>query len=300
MSRKRKRPRQVRELDPFGLLDNPAPPKDGGTVTASFVTHQDSVLPVMLNFPPPLAHLGSDPSTFAYQWQHLTYAFNLPDPALFPAILGELPAEDLRRLRRFVEVCEKVAAYTVVAHKGGITLNSDGPGSWSLEVNEADDEATVGFSVRFRQLHSSSAGDPDFSVVINLLNQYARQFTDDQTQERLDILAQWKKARAQLMNRPLQNIVCRMVLEKGGCTDIEAHEMYGDVEPTQLFNLFNYGELIHFGKHSDNYDKMAAEPDMEAIQQNNFMIAMLGLVHLYFGFSEVIRSAIGLERAKAV
>jgi hypothetical protein len=70
-------------------------------------------------------------------------------------------------------------------------------------------------------------------------------------------------------------------------------------EPTKLFNLFNYGELIHFGKHSKDYDKMAEEPDMEAIEHNNFMIAMLGLVHLYFGFSEVIRSAIGLERAEA-
>ena len=72
--------------------------------------------------------------------------------------------------------------------------------------------------------------------------------------------------------------------------------MYGDVNPAELINLFNYGELIHFGKHSDEYDKMAAEPNMEDIQNNNFMIAMLGLVHLYFGFSEVIRAAIDAPR----
>lgn len=291
MSNKKKRHRTVRSIDPLGTR------MSGGTVTASFITHQDSVLPVRLNFPPPLADLGSDPSTFAYQWQHLTYAFNLPAPSSFPTIPGDLPAQDVRRLMRFVEVCEKTASYTVVAHKGGITLNSDGTGSWSIEVDQTDDEETVGFSVRFRQLHSSSAGDPDFSVVINLLNKHAREFCDDRTQERLDVLEQWKKARAQLVNRPLQNIVCRMVLERDGCPDIEAHEMYGDVDPTKLFNLFNYGELIHFGKHSEDYDRMAAEPDMESIQHNNFMIAMLGLVHLYFGFSEVIRSAIGAKRA---
>ncbi len=308
MSRNSKKKRDARKKKqrsrpPGGPASRPGArgfsPQDEGTLTLSLKTHQDSVLPVKLNFPPPLADLGTDPSTFDYQWQHLTYAFNLPDPAAFPPIPGELPAQDVRRLKRFVEVCEKTAGYTVVAHKGGISFHSDGPGSWSLEVNEADDDQIVGFSVRFRQLHSSSAGDPDFSVVINLLNKYARQFTDEQTPQRLEILEQWKKARAQLVNRPLQNIVCRMVLEKSGCPDIEAHEMYGDVDPTKIFNLFNYGELIHFGKHSDEYDQMAAEPDMEDIQNNNFMIAMLGLVHLYFGFSAVIRSAIGAPRKVA-
>ena len=55
-----------------------------------------------------------------------------------------------------------------------------------------------------------------------------------------------------------------------------AWEQVGEAE---IINLFNYGELIHFGKHSEDYEKMAEEPDMEAIQHNNFMIAMLGLGH---------------------
>lgn len=292
---KKKRPRRKR--NPLPEIHNVRRGRDGRMLRATFVTHQDSILPAKLNFPPPLAHLGTDPSTFDYQWQHLTYAFNLPDPARFPPLPGEIPVEDVRRLKRFNEVCEKVAGYTVVAHTGGITLKSGSPDSWSFEVDQTADEETVGFSVRFRQLHSSSAGDPDFSVVVNMLNKYARTLTGEQADERLAILDQWKKSRAALMNRPLQNIVCRMVLEKDGCPDIERHEMYGNVDPTRLFNLFNYGELVHFGKHSDDYDKMANEPDMEAIEHNNFMIAMLGLVHLYFGFSEVIRAAIGLEAA---
>ncbi|MFV8174618.1 hypothetical protein [Mycolicibacterium peregrinum] len=64
-------------------------------------------------------------------------------------------------------------------------------------------------------------------------------------------------------------------------------------------NFFNYGELIHYGKHSEEYDKLAEDPQLEAIQHNNFKQAMLGLIHLYFGFSEVIRSAIGLKRPEA-
>ncbi|SON59278.1 hypothetical protein MSIMFI_00761 [Mycobacterium simulans] len=300
MSKKKKRPRAVRQLDPLGMRDGSASGQDGGTLTASFITHQDSVLPVKLNFPPPLAHLGSDPLTFDYQWQLLTYAFSLPDPADFPALPGQIPEKELRRLTRFVDVCEKTAKYTVVAHKGGITLKGE-HGNWGLEVNETKDEETVGFAVRFRQLHENSTGEPDFSAVINILDKYARQFTDEQTDTRTDILQQWRKARAQLMNRPLQNIVARMVLANDGLSDTQIDDiaMYNDVNPAELINFFNYGELIHYGKHSEEYDKLAEDPELEAIQHNNFKQAMLGLIHLYFGFSEVIRSAIGLKRAEA-
>lgn len=298
MSKKEKRPRQVRQLKPLSTSRNTVADPQEGTVEFSFITHQDSVLPVKLNFPPPLAHLGSDPSTFDYQWQLLTYAFNLPDPADFPQLPGDMPASDLRRLTRFVEVCEKTAKYIVVAHKGGVTLTMVN-GVEKLEFEQTEDEETVGFSVRFRQLHQSSVGDPDFSVVINLLDKYARQFTDEHTDKRLEVLQQWRKARGQLMNRPLQNIVCRMVLEKDGCTDIDKFAIYDDVNPVEIINLFNYGELIHYGKHSADYDEMAEDGEMQRIQHNNFMQAMLGLVHLYFGFSEVIRSAIGLARAEA-
>ncbi|GKU39459.1 hypothetical protein [Mycobacterium montefiorense] len=267
----------------------------GGTVQFNATTFHDSVLPVKLNFRPPLAKFGSDPSTFAYQWQLLTYAFNLPDPARFPRLPGEIPAEDMRRLKRYVHVCEKTAKYTVVAHKGGITLHGEN-GDWSFDIDQTDDEQTVGFATRFRQLHHSSTGDPDFSVVINLLNKYARQFRDGRTAQRLAILDEWKKARGALMNRPLPNIVDRIVLEKDHCPNIDDVAMYNDVNPDKLINFFNYGELIHFGKHSEEYDKLAEDPELEAIQHNNFMQSMLGLVHLYFGFSEVIRAATQLKR----
>jgi hypothetical protein len=261
MSKQKKRPRTIRPLDPLGMRGDAGSDRDTDTLEASFITHQDSVLPVKLNFPPPLAHLGSDPSTFNYQWQLLTYAFNLPDPAEFPALVGQVPEKELRRLTRFVEVCEKTAKYTVVAHKGGISLRGE-HGNWTLEVNETDDEETVGFAVRFRQLHESSTGEPDFSTTINILDKYARQFTDEHTDTRKDLLQQWRKARAQLMNRPLQNIVGRMVLAKDGMPDdqIDDFAMYNDVNPAEIINFFNYGELIHFGKHSEAYDELAEDP----------------------------------------
>jgi hypothetical protein len=74
------------------------------------------------------------------------YAFNLPDPADFTALPGKIPEKELRRLTRFIEVCEKTAKYTVVAHKGGITLTGE-HGTWDFEADETEDEETVGFAV---------------------------------------------------------------------------------------------------------------------------------------------------------
>ncbi|MBF6261865.1 hypothetical protein IU443_17755 [Nocardia farcinica] len=275
----------------------PAPTRrSGGTLTARFITHQDSILPVPLKFPPPLIERATDPSTFEYNWQHLTYAFGLPDPAQFPALTVPVDAADRRSLLRFVQVCETISTYSVVSHKGGATLSMKN-GEHEMTFEQVDDEEAVGFSVRFRQLHHSTAGDPDFSKVANILAKYAKQETDSDADQRMAILTEWRQARGQLMNRPLQNIVCRMVLEENGCppSQIGDHEMYGDVDPTDIINLFNYGELIHFGRRSAEYDTLAEDPEREGIEHHNFMLAMLGLVHLYFGFAKLIQTAIGVN-----
>ncbi len=87
MSKRYGRRNQNRPPKPPRAPQHPASQKrSGGTVTAHLITHQDSILPVKLNFPPPLIELATDPSTFEYNWQQLTYAFDLPDPAKFPGL----------------------------------------------------------------------------------------------------------------------------------------------------------------------------------------------------------------------
>jgi hypothetical protein len=54
--------------------------------------------------------------------------------------------------------------------------------------------------------------------------------------------------------------------------------MYNDVDPTKLFNLFNYGELIHFGKRSEDYDKMAE--DASSVTFRDDCDYRCGLCHL--------------------
>ncbi|MDJ0363350.1 hypothetical protein [Rhodococcus sp. H29-C3] len=272
----------------------PRPPtasKNGGTVQITATAYEDSVLPVPLKFAPPLAHLASDPSGFNHQWQLLTYAFDFDNPRDFPSFMTALTAEELRSLRRFVTVAETVAPYTLVSHRGGFTMNIAN-GEATHETVVADDEVIVGFSVRFRQLHQSSAGDPDFSTVSNILEKHARTQTDSSTQERLDILAKWRKGRAKLMNRNLKNIVAHMVLAADNCPNPADHANYEGLIPTELISLFNYGELIHFGKHSAEYEELAEDDFSHDHKQHAFMVSMLGLIHLYFGYAELIRKAI--------
>lgn len=263
----------------------------GGSVEMTFTAYEDSVLPVPLKFAPPLAHLASDPSGFNHQWQLLTYAFDFDDPSEFPPFTTALTAGELRSLRRFVTVAETVAPYTLVSHQGGFTMNiADGEATHETVV--ADDEVIVGFSVRFRQLHQSSAGDPDFSKVANILEKHARTETDSAAQDRLDILEKWRKSRAKLLNRNLKNIVAHMVLAADDCPNPAEHANYEGLNPTELIGLFNYGELIHFGKHSAEYEELAEDGFSHDFKQHAFMVSMLGLIHLYFGYAELIRKAI--------
>ncbi|OZE38962.1 hypothetical protein CH278_01225 [Rhodococcus sp. 05-2254-5] len=244
-----------------------------------------------LKFDPPLSHLASDPTGFNHQWQLLTYAFDLDDPRDFPSFETTLPPEDLRSLRRFITVAQTVAPYTLVSHKGGFTMNISN-GEVTHETVVADDEVIVGFSVRFRQLHHSSSGDPDFSRVSNILEKHARTQTDVFKDDRIMLLAKWRAARGKLINRNLKNIVARMVLEKDDCPNPSDHANYEGMNPTELINLFNYGELIHFGKHSEEYEELAEDEFSHDHKQHAFMVSMLGLIHLYFGYSELIRKAI--------
>ncbi|TQC46530.1 hypothetical protein EEB14_25665 [Rhodococcus sp. WS4] len=271
----------------------PLPEIDPGVLEITAIAHEDSVLPVKLKFPPPLAELAQDKKAFDYNWQLMTYAFELSNPLDIPPFETPFDEAEMRKLSRFLEVCEKVAAYSVVSMRGGITWKSNMTES-TYESITADDEVLVGFSVRFRQLHDSDSGDPCYDKVSGILMKAARQATDDRAEERLEILKQWSKARGQLLNHPLKNIVATKVLEADGrYADPAEFANYSNVDPQRIISLFNYGEKIHHGKHADAFDELIQDDFKHAHAEHDFVLSMLGLVHLYFGYSQVIRAAAG-------
>ncbi|MFC7450654.1 hypothetical protein [Rhodococcus daqingensis] len=267
-------------------------PQRKGTVRVRAIAHEDSVLPVPLKFPPPLAELATNKQAFDYNWQLMTYAFELEDPLDIPPLPSPLDPAEQRKLARFIEVSEKVAQYSVVSSKGGLKVDFSN-GDMSVESVTADDEALVGFSVRFRQLHDSDSGDPCFGVVQGILMKAAKNATDERAAERMEILTKWSRARGQLLNHPLKNIVATKVLTAGNCPNPSEFANYRDVDPQKIISLFNYGEKIHHGKHADEFGELEKDQFKHDYAEHEFITSMLGLVHLYFGYSLLIRAAAG-------
>lgn len=269
----------------------------GGTLKLTVTAWEDTMLPVKLNFPPPLSELAPNPSAFDYNWQQLTYVFDLPNPLDAPELPHPITdPTDVRKLTRFIEVCEKVAKHRVMSQKGGITWKSDGQ-SWDVEVDPTDDDALVGFSTRFRQLHSDDMnGDPTFGVVSGMLIKAAKKATDPNAEARLELLTTWRKARAQLLKHPLKNLAATKAIAEEGISNPDGDlGNYSNVNPEKLISLFNYGEKIHYSKrHAEEFDELASDDFKHAHGEHEFVVSMLGLVHLYFGFSLLIRKIAGL------
>jgi hypothetical protein len=224
---------------------------------------------VELRFTPPLVELGWH-GPFEYHWQQLTLAFSLPDPAAFPPMSG-FSAEEAAALNRYATVCGEVAGSAAMRHHGGMAVNaSDGHVTYEPIPTRS---AFEGLATRFRQLHFGDDGSPGFGSVASILDRHA------QRADRLDILRQWNEARSVLRQRPLKNVVARSMLRQHRRCQGEAN--YEGVRPDDVFAEFDCGRLI------------AVDRTLSPYQEHVFMVSVLGLCHLYFGYAVLVRSALG-------
>ena len=65
------------------------------------------------------------------------------------------------------------------------------------------------------------------------------------------------------------------------------------LSPQNLISVFQYGDLIHWGDKKAEIIGPDKDPFAHAWQRMAFLEAMLGLSHLYMGFSLVIGAALG-------
>ncbi|MCH9728970.1 MAG: hypothetical protein K0U84_04695 [Actinomycetia bacterium] len=263
------------------------------TLTATITAWEDSILPVTLQFPPPLVEHATDPTAFEHQWQFLTYAFGLPDPSDFPKLPNALTEADRTALDRYVAVCTQLAGYSAISHQGGITIRAS-DGKTTYEAIQSSREALDGTAVRFRQLHTSGGGDKGFDVANTILNKHAQQAQDSRRDERIQVLALWGKARKRLKNRTLKNIVARKVLLNNNCPEDKLGDFanYEGFKPDEMLRLFHYGDLVHHGDRSPELDDLAKDPFKRDYYEHIFMVSLLGLSHLYFGYALLVRAAL--------
>lgn len=247
-----------------------------------------------LRFPAPLASRAPDPDGFEFWWKMLEFVFALPAPETFPSLSKPPKQADSAILERFIHTAEELAESNLLSGRNEMTVNiADGGLGESVETQFATSEITRGFTTLFRQMHSSEKSDPArFVRVHEILKTTTDRANDDQTDERLEQLDAWKKARASLLQENLKVRVGQKLRAEGRMPNGIPGE--GQMSPQTLISAYQYGDLIHWGHQRDKLEVVKDDPFEDAMQRMSFLDAAAGLSHLYMGFSLVVRSALAL------
>ena len=116
----------------------------------TMVPYENSVQPVPLNFEPPLIeHAFGESNGFRHHWELLTYAFNLPDPGVFPVLPG-LTDDDRRVINRYTRMCRQLAGYSALNEESGIRYSQKNGGDPEITLMFPSPEAFGGTSLAFR------------------------------------------------------------------------------------------------------------------------------------------------------
>jgi hypothetical protein len=258
------------------------------TVTFHATSFHDAVLPQPLTFPPPYAELASDPKGFSRFWQFAHYAFNLPDPALFPVFPQPLSEAERTTIDRYVNSCKDLAGYTVMSAHDSVQILPNVTSGPTYRATFSSSEVIRGASVLFRQLYSKEPGS--YLSVVGVVSKAHRETRDASTDQRADWLKYWRPVHGKLVQQRIEAIVARKSLIAQG-----AHPSipipFENEAPSELLSTFFYGDLIHWGDSRPEHDAFSANPLLRDLRKLRFLEAMTGLGHFYLGFSVMLTAA---------
>jgi len=253
-----------------------------------------AVRETQLKFSPPLQDQTSKPEAFEFWWKLIQYAFELPDPSGFPPLLPEARScgDDLDRLDRYIAAAEDMAQSTVLAGDDSLTVHlPEESGPERVETAFSSNEATRGFTVLFRQFHSQKE-PASFSRVQRVLRDANARANDNDQDARNEHLNEWGRALRSLKTEPLKVRVGEKLQREGKMPrgDIPGQ---GALSPEQLISAYQYGDLIHWGDQRSVISAASNDPFDHAWQRLAFLEAITGPIHIYLGFSLVVRAALG-------
>lgn len=261
------------------------------TVTANLIQLEDTIRPVQLKFPAPMKDVASDPKGFVYHWERLTYLFELDDPATFPSLRSQLDKQELEVAERFYQTCKNLAGYSILSSNGGISATSDGV-DWIVKSDLPSHEAFAGFSATFRQIHNHME-NASFVKVWNILCKAAGALEDEQMADVRALLKCWKKARARLMEKMAATMVCERLQEN---VRADAPKSFMGINPEEVIQTHNYGDSLHWGEQRERLATLTNDPENVNFHKHACVTAMMQLSHFYFGFAELVASALGYAR----
>jgi hypothetical protein len=216
----------------------------------------------------------------------LQYAFpELVDPCAFPRLPEPLQGPDLIVCRRYVAAAREMAQSALLSADDEMTVHiDDDTGEEHIDAAFTSNEIARGFAVLLRQFDSREER-ASFQTVYGLLRRTSMRSTDGRATERCDLLDSWKRAQGQLHGIELKRLVRRKVdpnLEFGN-----------DHPPNYYLSAYNYGDLIHWDSNRDVIAFWEADPFYKQHERMAFLEAAAGLAHLYIGFGELVRTALG-------
>lgn len=105
-----------------------------------------------------------------------------------------------------------------------------------------------------------------------------------------EVVKSWRRAAGRLHQKSLEQLIRdKMVAEEGaGVLDFEEEH-----SPAQLLSIFDYGDLLHWGRHSDAIAEWEQDPLRAGDRRLAFLSAACALAHTYMGFAVLAGVATG-------
>jgi hypothetical protein len=248
---------------------------------------------VTLSFPPPLGEHVAEPQVFEFWWKQLHYVFGLPDPRRFPPLPDVLSPDERVTVERYVRVAAELAGSGLLnALREGFNVRMpEGPyGPEEVERNFSRTDLQVGFAGLLRQCDSTKER-ASFHGVRGILTRKAKAVHDDAREMRLAHLKAWRDAVKKLRLKSLNQLIRDKLVADEGLLAFAYKEEHS---PGYLLSLYNYGDLIHWD--SDKSAVVAGfehDPFIESDRRLAYLDAASGLAHVYIGFAELARAAVG-------
>jgi hypothetical protein len=249
-----------------------------------------------LDWEPPMRELMQKPENAVFVWKRLQYVFGLPDPREFPKVEAPWATGERELLLRFIEHARSLAAASMLGADDNVRVSiADFTDEESIESELSPQDVTTGFLTMLRQCYADGE-EASFSKAVKVLT---KRLAEGELSDALGIANQWRKAHAGLTNKSLEERVQEQMIQDGkmpGPADGPNTTVVRDpASPRELLLAFQYGGLIHWGKHRTALAALQRDPFEAAMSDMAMRAAALDFSHFYLGFAVLIERALDVK-----
>lgn len=213
----------------------------------------------------------------------------MPDPTTFPSLPNPLADDETAVIQRYVQTARDLAASAVVnATNEGVFVDiEDRTDIEHVVARLGQRDRQTGFAVLLRHCDSQQE-KASFPRVANILWLASQGAEDDARDERLRVLAAWRKAVGRLHGKSLNQLLRDKLVADEGMRILDFQEPDA---PQFLLSAFDYGDLLHWDRQRSVVAEWEQDDFTGADRRRAFLDVAVALAHVYIGFAELARSA---------